>query len=497
MAAVFDNAIAWAQFQLTGGWRTTLITTGVYLTLIGGAVMLSTRLSVGTSTLSGWTVALLGLQSAILVIFASARIGMAIRSDVAARMVESHRLMPMPAWQAILGYMLGGASQPLALACVTFALGCATASASGAGVERFVVANAILFTFSAFVWSVMAFMSFAARPGSKRGGMGWVMGFIFLSASGNGGIVAVLPALSVLIAPMAGRSIYSMKATGDDLGFAYTISVAMQAVIGGLYFIAATRRYRRDDLPGFTPGMALLLLAAFAAATTVGMIWWDEFRPAILRMSKLDTLRMLPVQIIASSILAMLIGILPAASAARFESDWRRRRDIDDPALGPRPLFPVLVALLTGLVCLAPVFAAPRPNQLPETWPIPEQALPLRVSAALVCGVAFASFAMFISYVLRIIRRRSNFSPGWLVVIALVATWLVPLGLDVMRFVASQEEASLTAVSGCSPIGTLLALWGPYSFDVRPGLIFQIGLAGLLAAVFYLTQARKRRPSSA
>src|SRR2546423_14162947 len=149
-----NNALAWAHFRLRGGWKRSL-------TFSAGAAALLTVLIVGglrvdpinkARILYGWTTGLLSLGAACLLIYVPGRITASIRQDIQSKLIESHRLMPTPAAEAVAGYIMGAAMQPLVFCGVIFLIGACTASGASVDLSRWTFANLILLGFCGFVW---------------------------------------------------------------------------------------------------------------------------------------------------------------------------------------------------------------------------------------------------------------------------------------------------------------------------------------------------------
>src|SRR4051794_41902376 len=115
MAFIFttDNAIAFAQVRLRGGWRNLLTTTLAYALLIGATMYVTTTYASGrrSAAYSGWTTGLLGLQGAMLLIFGGTRVAGAVRADIAGGVIGWHRVMPLPAREAVVGDLFGSPRQ--------------------------------------------------------------------------------------------------------------------------------------------------------------------------------------------------------------------------------------------------------------------------------------------------------------------------------------------------------------------------------------------------
>src|SRR5947207_2247662 len=141
-----NNALAWAHFRLRGGWARSLTFSGAVMLLLAVLIIVSVRLNPndGGRTLWGWASGLLVLQAICLALYGSGRISAVIRADIATKMIESHRLMPLPPLHAIAGYIIGAAAQPLIFAGMNLILGGLTATAAGVDVSRWAFANIVL-----------------------------------------------------------------------------------------------------------------------------------------------------------------------------------------------------------------------------------------------------------------------------------------------------------------------------------------------------------------
>src|SRR4051812_41745954 len=349
-----NNAIAYAHFQLRGGWRNTLITAGLYSMVIVGAMTLATKLDPrGVGWIRGWVGGILALQSFVLLLFATSRIGVAIRGDINQKLIESHRLMPLPAWEAIVGYLVGGTSQAMALAAANYAIGAVAAATIGIGQDQWFAANFILLTFSIFFWTASSMGAFTMTRG--KGGVGWVAALGFITLSSQGLIAIVLPGLTLLASPIVGRTIYTLQAsTSGGLPVAFALSLPAQIAIGSLCFFAAARKYRAPQAPAFSPVMGLLLLCAWSAASIVGMVFWDDICPDVgmFRNGGHDE-NVHMMQVILSTISAMLLAMLPIANSSHADVARKRRR-----ALGEVPrervyVSPALATVLSAILCVA------------------------------------------------------------------------------------------------------------------------------------------------
>src|SRR5688572_29803673 len=313
-----NNALAWSHFRLRGGWKRSLaFTIGavvVIAMLIGGAIYSDPVRS--TRNLYSWTTGLLGLQTATLVLYTAGRVGAAIRGDVQSKIIESHRLMPTPPAEAIAGYISGAAMQPLIFVVAVFFIGVYTSNGAGIELQRWLFAHAILVAFALFIWTASAYATFAARLGPA---MVFIPMFIAPYATQGGGLAAV-PGLMVLLSPIVGASIFDLRSTGITLPANYAMALAGQFYFGTIFFLAAARRYRAADGVGIDTTLGLLLVAGWAAITCVGLHDWEAYRPRGWGVFEVEH----STRIIASLLVGTVIAFAPVAAAAWTHMRWRR-----------------------------------------------------------------------------------------------------------------------------------------------------------------------------
>lgn len=141
-----DNPIAWVHFRLRGGWKNVISTTSAFMVIIVGLIVLSLQSDPKRTgnVLYYWTQGLMGLQLAIVIMFATSAIRNSIRKDLATKMIESHRLMPVPATQAIPGLIVGSIVQMLCMSAMTFAIGSFTCMGASLPVNHWFLANMIV-----------------------------------------------------------------------------------------------------------------------------------------------------------------------------------------------------------------------------------------------------------------------------------------------------------------------------------------------------------------
>lgn len=469
MNVIFDNPIAWAHYRVRGGWKNHLWSTAGYVLLITAVIGVTYRLSTGSgaSVLAGWTMAILGLQAAILGLYGSSVVGNAIRRDVSAGLLESHRLMPIGAGTAVAGYLLGPTFQAISMAVANLIIGAMLTSASQIPVEHWVVSNFVVVSFVVFLWVCFAYASFVAKNAFTA-----MFGLMF-GGFGSGGILLnVMPALAVLMTPLSGRTAFNFAFRGTAMTPAYGLGLAAQIVIGGIFFCGAMRRFRRDDVPALGTVLGLMLLAAWVATSAVGIRNWELVSPVMFqRLNQPD----FNVQAIGSIVAALLIALVPVAGSARMAVQWHRIAATAGGRAVHRPAPPPLVALLATVIVPAVLFGATRDRE----W------RPAVVPVVVVSG----AFLFTSSYLLRYFYLRNLRAAVWMA-FWLIVTWLLPLGADALRNNFSDDLNPKPLFSLLSPIGALINVWDDNRSDAWFGLAVQ-GVLAVAAGVIFYSAARQ------
>jgi hypothetical protein len=475
------NALAWGQFHLRGGWPRLWGFVGFYLVIAGALILLQ---AVTSGALAGTLkFGMTGLQAGILVLFVGGRVSNAIRQDLTSRMIESHRLMPLSPAQALVGYLVGPATHPLALAAANVLLGLVVCAAGGIPASLWLTANAVLLEFGAFLAVTMAFGAFAGKGSSAVVWISFLIGVYSHAVIGF-----ILPGLNVLATPLAGHTVFSLGSAGGDAVSLYAPAAVFHVWFGAIFFAGACRRYTRDDRLALGADLGLALLAAWVALSAFGILRWEDYKPGLIQVSGARP----EVQFIGSMVAAMLLGIVPLNGAAFAAVDWDARRTLKDPSLGRRPVPPLLVALAAGgIVLLFANLSVPTHVRLPgDSRAGPAYALPRT-------AVVLVSFFVTSLYALRLLYRRTGSPQFALMSLWVFLTWLVPIGVDVSGWYLSLDRQEvLGTASGFSPLGALIEVWSGYARLTTPGLVFQACVAAAMALVFRLTAKSPSAPST-
>lgn len=453
------NAIGYAHYQLNGGTRRLLRWTGAVAVLATIGLMLWSRVMGGLSATAGAARFPLSLALAgLLIILCNIRAGGAVRRDAMLDMSRSHRLMPQSTVSAVLGYIFGPSLPVLAGAGVVVLIGSICAVIAGGNPATWLTICLILVVFAAMTWCFTVAASFGGkdRKGKPTGGIGWIPWAVLGPLFGTGGLIfAVAPFVAVLLGPLAGRSVFAVRRP-DQITWAHLASGAMQVAFATIFFAAACRRYRRDDVPALGAPLWLAVIALIVIASILGIEYFEYFRPGIF-----DGLDGSP-NIAMPATLALLLLLLTAPiSANETESTaWRYRRNVGDPfADESKPAlasWQVLAAFL--LVCMP--LAVVRPAfEGGASW---TQASAQSSSLAHVWGLTGASFACGALLIWGLVRIYHRLGAGggylrWLV----FGLWVAPLigaGIWAMRQTGDLSRLFNPAMSFSTP-GALIVAW--------------------------------------
>jgi hypothetical protein len=470
-----ENAMAWGQWKLRGGWSKTVPLLIGYVAIVGVIIVACVQFNprYRGQILMGWTAGLMGIQTAWLILFGCGRVTASIRQDVTNRMMESHRMMPMPPSHVIAGYISGSTAQGLLLFAATFLMGMLTSSAAMVSFDRWAASSAILLTFAMFMWCVSALAGFLPRG---AGAIVWAA--IMVPWVAEGAAIALLPGLGVLLSPIIGRSIFEMRATWS-LEWTHAMALTAQGVLGTICFIGAVRKYRRPEAPAMGVALGLALLTAWCCVSWVGIRQYEEFRPRWVHSRVPDQ-----AQVLGSMIMAMLVAHVPLTAAALATVQRRRHQALHDPA----PLARVLpgwiaIAAATLLVVAIATSLPTRGSGFGE--------MVLRTTIVVLTALA-AGYA-----VARWCYRAGKWAM-WPLVVWIFVIWLVPVMVDMVRFAMSLEEnpPPLTAISACSPPGAMALIWMGSPHVTTTGIVVQVVIASAFIAISLLAGRRSEAATS-
>ena len=470
-----DNPVTWANFYRRGGFRTILGTAGAYFAILLGLIYLNVRVNPrrADSAYESWAVGLMALQVLFSVVIASGRVTATIRGDVTSGMMESLRMMPLAARQAIAGYLASTAATTSGFIAANFVLGLLVTVLAQQSPQQWVMANALLLAFALLVWTVSAFMALVIRGAGVV-----IVGASVVGLAWNVGLLYVAPGLSVLAGMVIGGSVFDLRGSRVALDGPVALSLASQLLIGWLFFAGAARKYRRPDDLALGGSLSVLLLLAWVTVTLLAIAFPEGFTPAYRRWrySPDDS----PAAFCGSTVMAMVLALVPLANLARMHVRWVRGRG-DDPELrrGAPPM--VVSALVVAAVLSLMMLALPKPPGLGR-------------AACMACAmVGFSASVVFVgAWFYRAVESAKVIIAIWL-----ICYCVAPLGVDLARDrmterVGEEEQPVLAVAASLSPVGLLIEAATDRRANLAPGAVFHL-LAPLLPAGLYL---RGRRATS-
>lgn len=474
---VADNAIAWAHFRLRGGWRNVLGMTGLFSAAIAGGYMLTQAFAGATASSFDplWTNGLLGLQLLLMLYMAPARSSAAVRSDVTNKIIESHRMMPVSASEAIVGYIIGPNSVLFAITAAATVMGCFITGSSGIPFTHFLIGSALIASLGLFF--AVCSLSFAFQFRLTANAL--MLPLLFIGAY----IAQFVPGLLVFCGPFIRYTVFSLRVR-NDLGWPYVVSELAQLLAGSLFFIAACRRYRGIYSLGFTPLMGVALLAIWIAASCVGIVAWRDFELAAMRMTEDASL----VQIIIALLIGMLLALLPISAIARTHAAWRQHFRVDSGSAGRRPISCEFIVALCAVLLM--VLVLPQSQFGRRGIFVWHSSSDWHHDASPRIAIIIVSFLFCSLYLLRIAYRASDRARILMIWICLI--WIIPPLIALLPVASSGGAVDYgTGLSGIicafSPAGALIEVASRASGDTTWGIAFQLLVAVGAFLLFHRT----------
>lgn len=457
-----DTAIGWAHWQVRGGWKNVLLTTGAYMGIVIVVIVLTVRVDPrNTGMMQGlWLQVLLLLEAAMLILLGGTRVAAAVRSDITSRMIESHRLMPISNWSAIMGYLWGPTAQSVFMAGATFLIGLVVAMQSGISAGAWIQPAIIVAMFSAFFWVIMAFLASVMRAPAML-----ISAIVFVLVVSEGTAVKPVPAITVLLTPFMAKSAFVLRGGPITFDGAQMVGTVVQIWLAVALYIGAARKYRRSEDSALAIWPGIMLLIGWVAAGMIAMHDWDLYIPAFVyrRYGGLN----FEFAIMGSLITAALLALVPVSNAAEHRDRGGR---------------------MIGVSLLAAAIIMPLGSAMGD-WP---------GNLRLAMGVTFLSLAMLFigsGYLVKIAGRLSLRA-----IIPLIA-WLVligvlPLMVDHLIWSFSETEAyfSMSWISGLSPGALMAIVWMDVKTEIAPGVVAQVAYAVGWATLYLLMKRRAANP---
>ncbi len=466
-------AIGMAHFQIAGGLRSLLLLCAAYVAVVAIIASwfyyktvgpASGPVFVGPVFTSMAVTLILLMQTFSLLFFGTFRIMGAVRLDMTNKMIESHRLMPIPSWRAVAGYMFGSTTHAIAFALLNVLLAYIFAGISRTSFAQVTMSESVLALFVLLAWS-------AAVLGSFRGRSYGVIVAMSISGGFAGGIYiySLLPGLALLISPLMGETVFHFSARPATLSLAYPVSFAAQAVFFSIFFAGACRLYRGTYASTFNLAQALAISLAWTLTSIAGIRLWDTFH-VDLRMFFRDMASISSNhQTIASIIAAMLVAIVPLRTLVFTERRWKKNQPLASAAT-----LLAIIAIITSIPLAIIHHAEATPANLTIT------------------ALVVASHVFCVYLLLRVMRRAKPTQAIMAVAIPGILLWIGPLAVELIQTLLAVPDAYGNRHSGTgfassfSPPGLLTETWlpGPHVSPL-PGLIFLCLVPALLTLLVF------------
>jgi hypothetical protein len=481
-----DNAMTWAQFRLKGGWKNVLVIGGaIFMLAVCVTVLMyesSSDQSSRRDSLTEITYLLLILHSVLLLAVGTAGVNSAIRADITSRRIESHRLMPLGAQQAVAGYVVATLARTVMLCTGTFVLGSAICDQGMVSQSHWLQANGVML-FGAFIlYGIMTLLAFTSRWAF------WILLGVSIVMFLSGGQVAMYtPGLYFLVAPYLpqsfGAGFGSMPLVGDIRTI--VLSASAQWILALLCIKAAAKKYERDDRPGLPIWFSLTLLLLWAAVSAyAARHWYDYYSPRYYGDIAPQS------QLVGTMSVLFVLGIMLASSLAWRQILRDRQLFIDAATGSAKPWLVPLIMLVAALVMTALTWCQPRTNSWPyvlHSFANPRRTV--QVAAICIIGMLHAYFLMRILYPA---MRLAN-----LVVAGVIAvTWIGPIMADSIydSIYNVPYQQTMSFLMQGSPPGWIAMATQKWESPLWGGLAFQAGILMVIWSIHLLVdRVRKRR----
>ncbi len=422
------------------------------------------------------------VQAFLFYFFGTSAIKKAVQRDFTTDMISSHRMSAMSGYIAAIGYLTGPTAQVMALTAVNWLVCNTLVLILGVGPSNLLIGPTILFMvmscMALLFWSMAVLVALATRGGTT------VIGVVVLIAVlSNSGGLQILPGLRLLI---AGTEVIRLGQANYAADLANTLVVSMiaQLTFSLLFFLAAARKFARDDVPAFNPLLAHSLVAASAVLCALALRFWSG-----AFLSNPDPMMCTPVQLVATLSALALVACLPVANGAWNEAAWTRRRAKDPQDLRPRPRSflesPILVTLIVFGILTAVLSKGIGEIQFGFS---DQTSLSRLAWLPVTFFLAMLSLGGLLRYAYSVVAK------GLLIaVLYLVFCWAIPpfadLAIDSMRAPVAAGQASQIFFN-ISPVGTWITICGGYEAPLGVGLAAQFVIA---AGALYLAGRSRDR----
>jgi hypothetical protein len=468
-------AIGMAHFQIAGGWKTLGIVCAAYVAIVLAVSAKFAYSAMGTPSPAFTAMAvtmILVMQTLTLLFFGNFRIAGAIRTDVTSKMIESHRLMPIASWRAMIGYMWGGAGHAIVFALLNVLFAYGFAVFTGTNLAQLTLSELVLALFVMFAWSMSLLAAFHGRL------YGALVG-ITLSCTFTGGffLYGFVPGLALLMSPLIGGTIFLPSKTPPVLEWAYPAAFAAQGAFFAIFFAGACRAYRGTYATTFSILQALGITWVWSAVSIAGIVMWDRFHMEMWREQGINS----PTRTIASLVAAMLVALIPIRTLTVMELRWNRRAWMS---------LLVLLAVAIGILTIPLALLGTHLDSDSTIGPI---ASPHRF---VLTAVVIASHVACVYLIFRVMRRAKGASTFFAVAIFGFLLWIGPLVVELIRYWmhvgVDAGDVSDGLAAAFSPVVLLGFIWTPENkVWITGGVVWVIVVPVLLALLVFRKRGKE------
>lgn len=459
--------------MLLGGPRRLLALTGVYAgAMLAGNVLIyrsiMNEISLGAFADGSLAVTLM-IQSGLFLLGGCGAIKKAIHRDFTSDMITSHRNSAMTGQIAVVGYLTGSTLTVLSLSVVNLVAMTLLAMIGGHPPYGPLVIFGMLGCLTLFLWMMAILAGLSSRGAFSIAG---VVAVFALFANVQS-LVMIHPGLSLILSY---APIYTLMRAGPSttLDLSVLVSMAAQITLALILFLAAARKFQRDDVAAFSPPLANLLLAVVALVTAVGLRFYGDSLMTLLRAESERS-----AQVVTSLASLSLLAMLPSAVAARRSAQWQKRKAIDPQYQEPMPRHWIEAPLLSTLIVFF-ILLVVAGNRIYDEFEFNRIHRHLLLATVLAFVLSLLPMAGMMRFGYSITQR-----VGIVGALLLALLWagppLVDLALEAMLHRAHSEPKSW--VFGASPIGAWIIIFGDVNAPLWPGIAIQGAISLVLMAL--------------
>ncbi len=472
--AYISNPIGWAQLMLLGGPRRVLGMAGIYAGIHVAANVLIYRALRDDVSLRSFADASLAIttmvQAGLFVLAGCSAIKKAVHRDFTSDMITSHRNSAMTGQVAVLGYLTGATISVLSLSAVNLLAMTLLAALAGHSPAAPLFIFAMLGCLTVFLWVLAILAGLSSRGTFSIVGVVIILGFVANAQS----LIMIHPGLSLLLS--YGPILALMRAgAGSSPELSVLVSMITQLTLAAILFLAAARKFQRDDIAAFSPVLSYILLAVITLVSAVGLRYFNASMLPVMFAAPPDTNTQFIVTLASLAVLALL----PQAVAARMSAQWAKRKSVDSAYDRPQPRHWLEAAIISTLIVFF-IMIVVSGSAMFEVFELTQHPVSRQL------GASALAFVLTLVSIGGLMRLGYGLAPkvGAIVVLVLALLWAGPplVELAMESLITDPFGREKSWVFGASPVGTWIVACTRMNAPLWPGLIVQ----GLIAIAFML-----------